>query len=176
VIKLFTDWLAKFVQLGLELAFALIKGVFSAPGTAAKRMVAPVTVRRGTADEVVDLRMRVLRPGKPRADAVWDGDAEPDARHWVAEHDDRIVGIASVIRRKGADGGDWQLRGMAVDPAHQGHGVGRAVLDALVAEVAAPMWCNARVTAIPFYEKAGWKVTSDVFDTGVGPHRRMTRV
>ena len=139
----------------------------------------PIVVRSASADEVVDLRWRVLRPRKPREAAIWDGDA--DARHWVAVQDDRIVGIASAMRAPypkpeelaGKAPPQWQLRGMAVEPGLQGSGVGKAVLGEVVRDVGEPMWCNARVTALPFYLRQGWRATSDTFDTNVGPHRRM---
>ena len=35
-------------------------------------------------------------------------------------------------------------------------------------------WCNARVAAVPFYARMGWRVVSDLFDVPtVGPHRVM---
>jgi GNAT superfamily N-acetyltransferase len=134
-----------------------------------------IAVRRASPGEVIDLRLAVLRPGGAREDAVWDGDHEPETRHWVAESDGRIVGVATVLARPypDGDGPAWQLRGMAVGAEERGTGVGRALLDAFAAEVGAPIWCNARVTAIAFYERAGWRVTSEPFDTAVGPHRRM---
>jgi predicted GNAT family N-acyltransferase len=37
-----------------------------------------------------------------------------------------------------------------------------------------PIWCNARVSAMGFYRKAGWTVESEEFEIeGVGPHVRM---
>jgi len=139
------------------------------------RGVVAIGVRRARPDEVVDLRLAVLRPGGTREDAVWEGDEETATRHWVAERGERIVGVATILERPYPDGAGpgWQLRGMAVAADERGTGVGRALLDAFAREVGAPIWCNARVTAIAFYERAGWRVTSEPFDTAVGPHRRM---
>ena len=55
-------------------------------------------------------------------------------------------------------------------------GVGAALLifavDAL--RPAPLLWCNARIGAVPFYRRLGWRVVSDVFDVPtVGPHVRM---
>ncbi len=37
-------------------------------------------------------------------------------------------------------------------------------------------WCNARSTAIRFYEKNGWRIVSDEFIIEkYGPHRRMVK-
>ncbi len=178
MIGFFLGWLERLVAFGLKLAAELVKGILGAPIVAAKRAAMATTVRRAEAGEVVDLRAKVLRAGRPREDAVWDGDVEPETRHWVAEHDGRIVAIATVLKRPTPDGrpGTWQLRGMATDPDLQGTGVGRRLLQAVEREVGEGLWCNARTTALPFYEKAGWKTVSETFDVaGVGPHRRMVR-
>ena len=35
-------------------------------------------------------------------------------------------------------------------------------------------WCNARLAAIPFYKKLGWKIASELFEIPTaGPHYRM---
>lgn len=138
-----------------------------------------VRVRVASVDEVVPLRMTVLRAGMPESASRWTGDLEADTTHFVATDGERIVGIASVMRRPWpgfGDGPGWQLRGMAVDPALRGTGVGRLVLDAVCAHVAAPVWCNARVTALGFYEREGWRPIGDVFEIPeAGPHVRMVR-
>lgn len=74
----------------------------------------------------------------------------------------------------------WRLRGMATDDGWRGRGVGRLALDAAVAHVAAAgatvLWCNARVGAVPFYERAGFTVDGPEFDiAGIGAHRPMSR-
>ena len=117
----------------------------------------------------------MLRPGQPIAAARWPGDAE--AEHFVAESPDRgeILGVASVFSAPlGADGPYGQLRGMAVAPAARGGGVGLALLRAVEAAHPEGLWCNARVSALGFYEAAGWRVISEEFEIlGVGPHVKM---
>jgi GNAT superfamily N-acetyltransferase len=140
----------------------------------------PLTVRRATLAEIVDLRHSELRPGLPRASAEFDGDGEPATIHVGAFADDgAVVGCASVMRRA-LDGLDaWQLRGMATRADRVREGIGARVLAAVVAmarEGDGPrlLWCNARVAAVPFYRSQGWRVISDVFDVPtVGPHRKM---
>ena len=99
--------------------------------------------------------------------------------HFAATVNDEIIGIASVMRRPWPGPGDgpaWQLRGMAVDPARRGSGVGRLLLDALRAHVGAPLWCNARLTAHGFYEREGWRPIGDAFEIpDAGPHVHMVR-
>lgn len=71
--------------------------------------------------------------------------------------------------------GDWRLRGMAVAPAHQGKGYGKrlvaAGLDAVRAAGATRVWCNARKTAVGFYQRQGFAAAGDPFDLpGIGEH------
>lgn len=143
----------------------------------------PLVVRQGTAAEVLDLRHQVLRAGLPRESAVFNGDDHPHARHVVAvAPDGRVVGCATIhpSTRNGAPA--WQLRGMATDPSLRGCGVGRAMLDHLVRLVYdkfpfRPMWCNARLPAVGFYEGQGWEVASEPFEIPTaGPHVVMVRV
>lgn len=135
-------------------------------------------VRRAEPGEVVDIRHRVLREGRPRPTAIFDGDDAPDTRHWVATHDGRVVGVVTVLRRDEPDAGEtaprWQLRGMAVLPEWQGSGVGAALLDQTHREVDAPMWCNARAGVVDFYGRHGWTAHGEPFEVEpIGPHRRM---
>ena len=173
-------WLDRILAAVVDVLKALISGLFRAPATAAARAVAPIVVRRGTPDEVVDVRHRVLREGRPRETAVFSGDDAPDARHWVAVQSDRVVGVASVMRADmphppaGVDAPRWQLRGMAVLPELRGEGLGAKLLLAAHADVAASMWCNAREAVVPFYVRHGWKTVGTPFDSaGVGPHLEM---
>lgn len=141
-------------------------------------------VGRASLDDVLGLRARVLRPGQAVEAAVFPCDAQPDTRHWAAWRAGGVVAVATVAREPLPEDRPltapvdprpgWQLRGMAVDGALQGTGVGRRLLDAVVADVGAPLWCNARLRAVPFYARAGWRVVSDRFEvTGIGPHHRM---
>lgn len=134
-------------------------------------------VKRCTVDEILDLRWRVLRPGRPLDSARYEQDLLPDTRHWAyRDAEGRVVGCVTVQRAPfpGGDGPAWQLRGMAVDEDLQGMGIGGDVLVFAAREVAEPIWCNARERAIPFYASHGWKIVSDTFDIpDVGPHKRM---
>lgn len=142
-----------------------------------------VTLRRVATADVVPLRHRVLRPGLPPETAVFDGDDEPETRHFAAFLEHRVDAIACLsFMRRPLDGqAAYQLRGMAVRVDLARRGLGRALLAfaarALHAEVGdVLLWCNARTTAAPFYERLGWTIVSPPFDIpGVGPHVRMVR-
>jgi GNAT superfamily N-acetyltransferase len=67
---------------------------------------------------------------------------------------------------------------MATDPAVQGRGVGRVLVAAGVARVAARggdlIWCNARAAAAGFYERMGFAVVTGSFDVPpIGAHVGM---
>lgn len=160
-----------------DLAAKLMRGVLEAFGIGLKRALTPIEVERATAADVIDVRHAVLRKGRPRETAVFDGDTRPATRHWVARQADRVVGVASVMQAAQPEGdARWQLRGMAVLDDLQGLGVGRALLDEVARDVVDPMWCNARQRAVPFYERAGWKVVGEPFVIEpIGPHRCMVQ-
>ncbi|MGH7176027.1 MAG: GNAT family N-acetyltransferase [Tepidisphaeraceae bacterium] len=139
------------------------------------------TLRRAIADEVVDLRWRVLRAGLARELAVFEGDDEPTTRHIVAEIDGKIVGCATVLQRPWNGRPAWQVRGMAVEPELRGSGIGAKLLDKIDQIVrteghSTQLWCNARTPVIEFYRRHGWEVASEPFEVAhAGPHVKMAR-
>ena len=130
------------------------------------------TVQSGAdRDGQLELRYNVLREplGLPRSASAFAGDDAPETTHLIAVTEDgNVIGCVTLLR----DGEALQLRGMAVDEGWQGKGVGRALLDAVYAEAKGrALWCNARLTAEPFYSRYGWESEGDGFDVpGVGPH------
>ena len=91
-----------------------------------------LTVEVVPAAETLELRGRVLRDGRPHegfAEDDW-----PETFHLAVRDGGRVVGVASFIPRD--DG--WQLRGMAVDGALQGRGIGRELMTRLL-DIAAPL-------------------------------------
>lgn len=119
-----------------------------------------------------DLRARVLRPGRPPGESRFAGDDDPGTIHLGAFIEGRCVGIATLVPEKGI-----RLRGMAVEPALQGQGIGAALvwrMQAIAQEANQELWCNARVPAVGFYEKLGWRTEGEPFDIPtVGPHYVM---
>ncbi|GAB4462198.1 MAG: GNAT family N-acetyltransferase [Armatimonadaceae bacterium] len=149
------------------------------PGTAPTARSGELTVRRLTEDDrpaLYDLRLRILRPGRPPEAAIFAGDDLPTTIHIGAFlANGQCVGIATLVENNGL-----QLRGMAVDDTVQGQGVGAAILrEAYRAAAEAghdAIWCNARTSAAGFYEKQGWVRISDEFSIpDVGPHYKMTK-
>ena len=136
-------------------------------------------IRQVPAEEIRPLRHRVLRPGQTFEETAYPGDDLPDTVHLGAFDGDRLVGIASLYR-EGRDEPGWRLRGMATDAAVRGAGFGAALLAACIDHVAAAgggeLWCNARMSAVGFYRRAGFEVLSEEFDVpGIGAHVVMAR-
>jgi predicted GNAT family N-acyltransferase len=141
-----------------------------------------IIFRRAQASEVIDLRHRVLRPGLPREEAIFAGDEIPTNYHFGAffgKPDSPALCCTTFHLNQWQDQPAWQLRGMATDPAWAGRGLGRSVVKLGIGTITASspvklFWCNARLIAIPFYEKLGWQIVSERFEIPfAGPHHRM---
>lgn len=144
-----------------------------------------IVVARVPPANTYDLRGRVLRPGAPPDRVRLDVDDLPDTAAFAArDADGTVVGTAIVYPEPcpwaPARPGAWRLRGMATAEGRRGGGVGGRVLDAVLAHVAAEggalVWCNARVPARRFYERAGFAAHGDEWvDPEIGPHVAMWR-
>jgi GNAT superfamily N-acetyltransferase len=141
-----------------------------------------VVVRPATTAEILDVRLGVLRPTVPRVPNPRDHD--PVVVHIGAFDGTRAVGCVTVhpdpdpVHRLPAA---WRMRGMAVEPAYQGLGIGRQVLEAATAAAEAAgsplLWANGRVSALEFYDRLGWEPVGPVFAHGPDylPHRVILR-
>ncbi len=136
-----------------------------------------------TVEQTLPLRSLVLREGRPFDQCTFAEDGQAGSFHIGSFRGDDLTGIASYYRKDLDDqsGRGFQLRGMAIAPDLQRAGVGRAIVNFGEAHLrterlADYLWCNARVSAIPFYERDGWSVVSEEFlIPEVGPHRRMVK-
>ena len=77
----------------------------------------------------------------------------------VAVREGAVVGCARAVR--GADA--FVIRGLLVDPAWQGQGVGSALLKALEAAISAPARIDLTTNTVmegnvPFYERHGYRL------------------
>jgi len=143
--------------------------------------MAGIVIRAATTIELIDLRHAVLRPGFGRETVIFRGDDEPTSYHFGAFDDGRNVCCVSFHLDQYKGRPAFQLRGMATAPACRGRGLGRDLLafaqETIVAK--SPIrdfWCNARTSAVGFYEKQGWHIDSDEFTIEPsGPHYRMIK-
>lgn len=102
---------------------------------------------------------------------------DAQALHVLARIDGEIVGTGRFYMR--SDEG-VQIGRMAVLRAHRGSGVGRAMLDALVAQArlrgCARVVLHAQTHAIGFYERAGFRKHGPEFDDAGIAHVEMIRM
>jgi predicted GNAT family N-acyltransferase len=142
-----------------------------------------IEIRAIAPHDTLPLRSQVLRSGRPVEEAVLPGDKDADTLHLGVFTNGSIVGVASLFHEPlpdDADGGAWRLRGMAISPAAQGKGYGKALLlcclDHVAAQAGTLLWCNARTTAKGFYLTCGFEVQGEEFEiSGIGPHVVMLR-
>lgn len=139
-------------------------------------------VRAATVGEIIVLRHAELRAGLPFEAANFDGDNAPDTLHFGAfDPTGHNIGCASFMLNQYEGVAAYQLRGMASRKDLAKRGVGRALLAIAEGHILKHtpvrlLWCNARVPAVGFYEKQGWRVVSDEFVIPTaGPHRKMAR-
>ena len=99
-------------------------------------------------------------------------DDDPLASHVLCLADGQPVGTGRILL-------DGHIGRLAVLKAHRKQGYGNKILDHL--ELIAQkhglnhVFLNAQVSAIPFYEKRGYKIISDVFDDAGIPHQTMRK-
>jgi GNAT superfamily N-acetyltransferase len=130
------------------------------------------------------LRMAVLRPHQAAEVPMYPLEDDPGTLHLAAIGEDGgVLAVGSLMREphpREPRPGDWRVRGMATLPALRGLGLGSAVLAACETRAAGAggkrLWCNARVGARGFYERAGLSVEGAVFEiAGIGPHVLMSK-
>ena len=139
-------------------------------------------VKQIDAKDTLSLRSEILRDNLETSKCYFDHDDDDNTFHLGAYVNNKLASVASFYLEKHPDiEGEYhyRLRGMATLEKYQGQGLSRALL-----RTAFPMikknnvflvWCNARVSAIGFYEKVGFEIKSEKFDiAGVGPHVVMS--
>lgn len=134
---------------------------------------------RCSVEDILPLRHKVLREGKPLDTARFDGDHGEGVLHYGLFTDDSVIVCLTLIPSQMDGNKAWQLRGMATDTRFQGMGLGGrliefALKDSQSESYSNQFWCNARKVAVNFYRKHGWEIFSDEFDVlGIGPHYKM---
>jgi len=108
------------------------------------------------------IRQLAMYPEKEITDMELPGDF--DAMHFGLYHQYELTGVVSLF----IDGKRAQFRKMAILPSDQGKGFGFQLLQYLVdyckSQGIKNLWCNARTSAIGFYEKIGFKSVDEPFE------------
>jgi GNAT superfamily N-acetyltransferase len=156
----------------------------SRPPDAGVDAVDHVVVARVAPTDTYPLRRRVLRPGRPPGASRLDVDDDPRTATFAARDTQtgEVVGTAVVYPEPCPWVPDrphaWRLRGMATEPGLRSRGIGGRVLAAALDHVARQggglVWCNARLPAQRFYERAGFAAHGDPWnEPDIGPHVAM---
>lgn len=126
---------------------------------------------------VLPLRSKALRNGAAFNLCVFPTDHVEGVFHLAHTEEQVLTTVATFYPQNLSDvvGSGYQLRGMATDANYLGKGYGAAVLKYAVNYLknvkADYIWCNARSSAVVFYQKQGFELISDEFEIeGVGPH------
>ena len=132
-------------------------------------------------EEIRPLRLKVLRPGCDKTSVIYSCDSDNTCFHVAAKNKKKVIGIATFYKCqhkeiKGVN--TFRLRGMATDTDNQQKGIGKKVLKyafkELIKKKVDILWCNARLIAVPFYEKIGFKIHGDIFEIKkIGAHYDM---
>jgi len=145
------------------------------------------------------LRQKILRSNQPLEAMVYSHDTDQTTIHLGAFPEgfsidsDNPLGILSLYRESfpqqfervatPAASQEWRLRGMAVDEKFQGVGLGRRLIQTGIQQLVVNhqgslrLWCNARVSALMFYQKLGFKAIGKPFSIrDIGEHRIMAKV
>lgn len=147
----------------------------------------PVDIRHVDLEEIIHLRHRILRPDLPVDTAIFEGDEAHRTKHIglfqneSVDDSQGVLSCATFVRKAWREQSAHQLRGMATDASYQGCGLGSALLskaeEMIIRETGIKIfWCNARLKAVNFYRRAGWKDDSPDFEIPTaGPHRIMVK-
>lgn len=155
----------------------------------------PWTVGLASHEEVIALRMSVLRPGQPYDASRYAG--EELGINVAARTSDGVVGCVTIFPAAFAGPGEddapldahvpedavghcaWRLRGMATAYPQRSAGVGSTVLRFSLTQArergADVVWCNARTRALAFYTRHGFATAGSEFLSGGAvkiPHYR----
>ena len=122
------------------------------------------------------LRNRVLIEAVGRHENCRDFDFPEKDTYLSAFDDDLLIGTAIMTP---LDNKTVQMRQMAVHEDYQGKGVGRMIakeFERLVVQKGySKVILHARESALPFYEKLGYELSSDVFYEIEIPHYEMRK-
>jgi GNAT superfamily N-acetyltransferase len=133
--------------------------------------------------DILPLRMKVLREGTPSQDPRYTEDDWEITTHLALYQHDEIVGTSSWLTNifplphAHSNNFDTQLRGMAIDQSLQSTGLGAELLlygiHIAQRNGAGIVWARARDSALRFYERNGFTTVGDAFTdeaTGMSHH------
>lgn len=134
-------------------------------------------------NQIIQLRQKVLHPLGPPERVIYKKDMTEAALHMGVFKKDQLIATGTLIaedEEEAPSTKSLRIRGMAVDPSHQGQGLGQKILSSLLNQAksqypfATQIWCNARLKAFNLYTRQGFQIFEPEFDVpGSGPHKRL---
>jgi len=135
--------------------------------------LAPLAIRPIEAAATYALRHAVLWPDQPAAYVHLPDDAA--GQHFGAFVGNELVSVISLF----ISGEEARFRKFATAPAWQGRGIGGQLLAhtiaAATARGATSLWCDARASALAFYQRFGLGPEGPPFAKGAIPYQRLRR-
>ena len=126
-------------------------------------------IKEITAEQTYELRKIELRKNMSLS-SQFRGDLDADTFHLGLFINNELVSIVSFMRSdyKEFTEKQFQLRGMATKENYQGKGFGKMLItkseELLKEKEVIIVWCNARIVALDFYKKQGFKIIGKEFD------------
>ena len=126
-------------------------------------------IKEITAEQTYELRKIELRKNMSLS-SQFRGDLDEDTFHLGLFINNELVSIVSFMRSdyKEFTEKQFQLRGMATKENYQGKGFGKMLMtkseELLKEKEVIIIWCNARIVALDFYKKQGFKIIGKEFD------------
>ncbi len=139
-----------------------------------------LSFQKESAMDLRSLRFLVLWPHKTSMETcLMDVDFEESTQHFSLRNEGGEVLACCSLLAETANFFNQdipvRLRAMSVHPDFRKHGLGKDLISqALDAYPTKSCWCDARVLAVPFYEKCGWRIASESFEIPeIGKHYKM---
>ena len=137
-------------------------------------------VRPVPGDDIVDLRLALLRGLASGDDGFWSGDDQRDTLHVGGYRDGALVGFATIVRQRApgiTEPNAWQITEIAVDHGHRGYGLGgqmlRRCLEHAAARNARIAWCRIPAGAYGFFQHFGFQRRGQPFEDPAGGPRYL---
>ncbi|KAA0562536.1 GNAT family N-acetyltransferase [Bacillus sp. CH30_1T] len=135
-------------------------------------------IRFISATDTYAIRQQILRPTQSIEECHYVGDSDDSSFHIGVFEGEVLISIGSFYQeaQPGLNGYlPYRLRGMATLTDYRGKGIGKQLIEhsekVLKEKGCELWWCNARISAGPYYEKLGLTQLGDVFEIEpIGPH------
>ena len=127
-------------------------------------------------DDVIKLRYEILRKPLNLHFTAEQLAAEKDYFHLGYFQEDKLIACLMLVPE---ENGKMKMKQVAVENESQGKGIGAKLVNAAEKFASGKgfiiMYCHARDTAVPFYEKLNYTRVGEMFDEVSIPHWEMEK-